>query len=129
MKVNGADYSSFASAKSFEYPEEFINVAHPQEPHDVDRPIRCPPPEPCIVHVRISPLHHCSALKSFRLLLVLMERLQISRTLVFAAPISLGCIFKRMSLYYGKRRRMPSRWVTLSSFSNLVRFDVYRMPV
>ncbi|KAJ7516878.1 hypothetical protein O6H91_21G002800 [Diphasiastrum complanatum] len=30
--------------------EEFVPVEHPLEPPDNDRPVRCPPPEPCIIH-------------------------------------------------------------------------------
>ncbi|EFJ05547.1 hypothetical protein SELMODRAFT_272325 [Selaginella moellendorffii] len=30
--------------------EEFAPVEHPLEPPDHDKPVRCPPPEPCIVH-------------------------------------------------------------------------------
>eukprot|EP00249_Psilotum_nudum_P003351 c16747_g1_i1 orf=455-928(-) len=30
--------------------EEFVPVEHPMEPSDNDQPVRCPPPEPCIIH-------------------------------------------------------------------------------
>ncbi|KAJ7555776.1 hypothetical protein O6H91_05G057100 [Diphasiastrum complanatum] len=30
--------------------EEFVPVEHPMEPRHNDKPIRCPLPEPCIVH-------------------------------------------------------------------------------
>ncbi|KAL3680359.1 hypothetical protein R1sor_023315 [Riccia sorocarpa] len=30
--------------------EEFSPVEHPSEPPDIDKAVRCPPPEPCIVH-------------------------------------------------------------------------------
>jgi hypothetical protein len=30
--------------------EEFAPVEHPLEPPDIDKPARCPAPEPCIVH-------------------------------------------------------------------------------
>lgn len=30
--------------------EEFVPVEHPMEPPEHDQPVRCPPPEPCIIH-------------------------------------------------------------------------------
>lgn len=55
-KLNGGDHmSSFASSNGVDYPKEFSNVAHPMEPVDLDQPIRCPPPEPCIMHVCMQP--------------------------------------------------------------------------
>ncbi|KAH7444356.1 hypothetical protein KP509_02G075000 [Ceratopteris richardii] len=30
--------------------DEFSPVDHPMEPPENDRPVRCPPPEPCIIH-------------------------------------------------------------------------------
>ncbi|KAJ7514850.1 hypothetical protein O6H91_23G062700 [Diphasiastrum complanatum] len=30
--------------------EEFLPVDHPMEPRHNDKPVRCPSPEPCIVH-------------------------------------------------------------------------------
>lgn len=52
--MNGADHiSSFASSNGADYPTEFTFVPRPMEPTDLDKPVRCPPPEPCIVHVRI----------------------------------------------------------------------------
>lgn len=55
-KLNGGDHmSSFASSNGVDYPKEFSNVAHPMEPVDLDQPIRCPPPEPCIMHVCMRP--------------------------------------------------------------------------
>lgn len=56
-KLNGGDHMpSFASSNGVDYPKEFSNVAHPMEPVDLDQPIRCPPPEPCIMHVCNPPL-------------------------------------------------------------------------
>jgi hypothetical protein len=55
-KLNGGDHmSSFSSSNGVDYPKEFSNVAHPMEPVDLDQPIRCPPPEPCIMHVCMKP--------------------------------------------------------------------------
>ncbi|KAH7443380.1 hypothetical protein KP509_02G031600 [Ceratopteris richardii] len=30
--------------------DEFAPVDHPMEPPENDQPVRCPPPEPCIIH-------------------------------------------------------------------------------
>ncbi|KAG0581195.1 hypothetical protein M758_4G235400 [Ceratodon purpureus] len=50
-KLNGIDFiCSFASSNGAEYPDHFVYVPHPEEPDDLDKPVRCPPPEPCIVH-------------------------------------------------------------------------------
>ncbi|KAG0630957.1 hypothetical protein M758_1G216400 [Ceratodon purpureus] len=50
-KVNGADHTaSFSSSNGADFPAEFTFVPRPMEPNDLDRPVRCPPPEPCIVH-------------------------------------------------------------------------------
>jgi hypothetical protein len=52
-KLNGVDLiSSFASSNGAEYPDNFTYVPHPEEPDDLDKPVRCPLPEPCIMHVR-----------------------------------------------------------------------------
>ncbi|XP_024387045.1 uncharacterized protein [Physcomitrium patens] len=50
-KVNGVNHiSSFSSSNGADYPTEFTFVPRPMEPTDLDKPVRCPPPEPCIVH-------------------------------------------------------------------------------
>lgn len=51
-KMNGVDnVTNFASLNGHDNPQGLSYVAHPMEPHDIDRPVRCPPPEPCIMHV------------------------------------------------------------------------------
>lgn len=51
--MNGVNHiSSFSSSNGADYPTEFTFVPRPMEPTDLDKPVRCPPPEPCIVHVR-----------------------------------------------------------------------------
>lgn len=30
--------------------EEFLPIEHPKEPPENDQPVRCPQPEPCIIH-------------------------------------------------------------------------------
>jgi len=50
-KVNGVDnVTNFASLNGHDNPQGLSYIAHPMEPHDIDRPVRCPPPEPCIMH-------------------------------------------------------------------------------
>eukprot|EP01018_Ginkgo_biloba_P016507 Gb_19111 [translate_table: standard] len=39
-----------SSAHGVQLSSEFHPVEHPQEPPDKDRPVRCPQPEPCILH-------------------------------------------------------------------------------
>jgi hypothetical protein len=51
-KVNGVDnVTNFAALNGHDNPQGLSYIAHPMEPHDIDRPVRCPPPEPCIMHV------------------------------------------------------------------------------
>lgn len=60
VKRNGIEMHrpSFVSLNGVEYPDHFTYVPHPEEPDDLDKPVRCPPPEPCIMHVRVFHLLH-----------------------------------------------------------------------
>lgn len=60
--MNGIDHivHTFESLNGADYPDHFTYVPHPEEPNDIDKPVRCPPPEPCIMHVRVYILLHAS---------------------------------------------------------------------
>ncbi|BFI40618.1 hypothetical protein MPTK2_7g11340 [Marchantia polymorpha subsp. ruderalis] len=49
-EVNNIVKDTPTSTNGVGHCEEFSPVEHPLEPPDIDKPVRCPPPEPCIVH-------------------------------------------------------------------------------
>ncbi|KAL2612687.1 hypothetical protein R1flu_024379 [Riccia fluitans] len=49
-EVNDIVKETPVNTNGVEQCEEFSPVEHPSEPPDIDKPVRCPPPEPCIVH-------------------------------------------------------------------------------
>lgn len=55
-EVNNIVKDTPTSTNGVGHCEEFSPVEHPLEPPDIDKPVRCPPPEPCIVHVS-TPIH------------------------------------------------------------------------
>ncbi|MCO5551042.1 hypothetical protein L7F22_004538 [Adiantum nelumboides] len=47
---NVKDMAGLHVQHGIEPPEEFMPIEHPLEPMENDQPIRCPQPEPCIIH-------------------------------------------------------------------------------
>jgi hypothetical protein len=50
--VNGLEHQDSALLNGVKHVEEFSPLPHPLEQTDIDRPVHCPAPEPCIVHDR-----------------------------------------------------------------------------
>ncbi len=54
--VNGLEHQDSALLNGVKHIEEFSPLPHPLEQTDIDQPVHCPAPEPCIVHVMIKNL-------------------------------------------------------------------------
>ncbi|CAK9190131.1 unnamed protein product [Sphagnum troendelagicum] len=48
--VNGLEHRDSALLNGVKHIEEFSPLPHPLEQTDIDQPVHCPAPEPCIVH-------------------------------------------------------------------------------
>jgi hypothetical protein len=48
--VNGLEHKDSPLLNGVKHVEEFSPLPHPLEQTDIDRPVHCPAPEPCIVH-------------------------------------------------------------------------------
>ncbi|KAI5083336.1 hypothetical protein GOP47_0003079 [Adiantum capillus-veneris] len=48
--INAKEMAGLHVQHGVEPPEEFTPIEHPLEPMENDQPVRCPQPEPCIIH-------------------------------------------------------------------------------